>query len=136
MSLCEWKRLIREQVKGLDCRYCILKTYMYETLGLLNSKYEFPYSQWWVHSSHDPSVTRKCCYVVRQLLQVRRLIVKRCILCSNLFSVCHILFECNCLNDDRQLLWNKIRFPVGLRRSIEAMSNQDKTGFILNAFGI
>ena len=136
ISLNEWKRIVNLKVKDLDYRTCILKSFMYDTLGLLRCDQGKCLSQWWVHCSHDPSFTVKCCFIVKLLLQVSRLYIRRCKLCAERSSICHILFECHSLNIDSRLLWLNIRFPDGLRKSLEAYSNEDKTCFILNAFYI
>ena len=76
--------------------------------------------------------------IIKVLLNVHRFGKKRCALCnSNLYnSLSHILFQCQCSIDKRNELWNELfqSCTGSLRVSLNSMSNEAKTKFLINGF--
>ena len=76
--------------------------------------------------------------IVRLLLNVNLYCEKICPCCTAMVTnnVHHILFECQCNKDVREVLWNNVAVhcPKALFTEINNMSNSTRTTFILNAF--
>ena len=95
-------------------------------------------SAWWIHAYHDNSFAKQNRILVKLLLNVNMYLKRNCPCCelNENNDVTHVLFNCQCNYEQRMELWNRVldNCPIGLRNSLEEMTLDDRTKFILNAF--
>lgn len=139
MSIIKWKVIVKDAIYTYDKKKIMIQCKCYKSLSMLSLEGESrQISPWWEHAYADPSFGYMNIIIVRLLLNVNLYCEKICPCCTAMVTnnVHHILFECQCNKDVREVLWNNVAVhcPKALFTEINNMSNSTRTTFILNAF--
>ena len=139
MTMYEWKKLVKGIVLEMDQRRCIISSKMYKSVSMFYmSDAKYCMLQWWHLAYKYPRATHDCRLLVKLIFNVYRLgknICRECHLYKE-DSIDHILFECICNKELREVRWLNVESscPPQLKRELNRMPIKQRTRFILNAF--
>ena len=135
MSKAAWKALVTSTVNKFDLKHWKITCRMYKSLNVLDTA-SVHMSAWWAHAFNDPKFARKNRTAVRLLLNVNMYCQRICPCCDMfiLNNVDHVLFECTCNSEVRNVMWDIVRksIPAPLFMAMVEMSNGERAKFILN----
>ena len=93
-------------------------------------------SCWWQFVLCDPSYMKKCTVIVKLLVAPANLGKSICQKCTtyNAYSLEHILFDCDSVQEMRTVWWNKVldSCPDSLVQDLETFNARKKTDFVIN----
>ena len=99
---------------------------------------EFEMSAWWFYVYNNVTRVKDVKLVIQLLLGTDRQMSQLCTQWYHQNSTHHILFECECIEQERRTLWNDVEesCPCTLVTELKKMNSFEKCTFSLNAFNV
>ena len=132
-----WKTMVKNSIMKLENKRWLISCKLYKSLSLLSVE-NHRMCTWWFHAYYNHSFSKQNRIIIRLLLNVYMYLEQKCPCCqlNAINNVVHILFICPCNNEEREVLWEKVKesTPRELFTHMTSLTLENRARFILNAF--
>ena len=136
-SMNYWKKLVKTVLKDKHVKRWHVTKPLYTSLSGFTQDI-CKISPWWYHAHKHPEIHKYCMLIIQLLLKKDRHEHIRCQNCKAYAesNLCHILFECKYLEQERFTLWKRVESVsvANLVNCTNSMDNISRCSFILNGF--